>query len=152
MKILACLSVLLLVACTLPESENTGPLTSQTCPAENPRTGDSCCQFPDGYQCGACVCGRDGWRCTQPGDGGTATCPSADPKTGDACGQFSDGYQCGPCVCSSKQWSCHGGSDGGGPVTCPANGPQPGDSCSQFPKDYQCARCVCSANRVWACF
>lgn len=108
MKPLAYLLALLLVACTLPESENTGPLTAQSCPQDGPRQGDSCCQLPDGYQCGPCVCSRDKWSCHGGTDGGgPVTCPASGPKPGDSCSQFPKDYQCARCVCSANRvWAC----------------------------------------------
>lgn len=109
MKILGCLLALILSACVSPDS---GSATLITCPAADPKTGDPCCQFPDGYQCGPCVCGPSGWVCHPvpdggPDGGGPIVCPPGSPRPGDSCSQFPADYQCGRCVCSKNQlWTC----------------------------------------------
>lgn len=105
MKMLGCLLALTLSACIAPDSESA---TLVTCPAADPKTGDSCCQFPDGYQCGPCVCTSGRWSCHGgPDGGGPAVCPPGSPRPGDSCSQFPADYQCGRCVCSKNQlWTC----------------------------------------------
>ena len=151
MKILGLLFVLLTSACVEPSFSSDTPLT---CPAAEPRHGDSCVQFESGYQCGRCVCDAGSWRCPGGADlgcGGTPVCPARDPNTGESCGALPDGWQCGPCVCTGRSWSCSGRTDGGGQTSCPMTGPRTGESCTQFDKGYQCGKCVCSDAKQWAC-
>lgn len=155
MKILGLWFVLLFSACITPSFESDAPLS---CPTEEPRTGDSCRSYGDGYQCGRCVCGASGWVCpganpsADLGCGRPPVCPARDPQSGEACGALPDGWQCGPCVCTGRTWSCGGRTDGGGQTSCPTGGVRTGGSCSQFETGYQCGKCVCSDAQQWACY